>query len=69
MAPARGKPGLDYGEVAGLAGDGVVLPDAVEADTVGPFPVVPALGVDYAAVGEAEEEFSCGVFNIDELVY
>lgn len=34
----------------------VVLEEAVEADAVRPFPVVPAFGVDDAAIGEFEKE-------------
>lgn len=33
-----------------------------------PFPVVPAFGVDDAAVGEGEEEVPRGVCDVDEVV-
>lgn len=61
---ARGEPVLDDGEVAGIAGEGVVLPDAVEADAVGPFPVVPAFGVYDTAIWEVQEEFAGCVLDI-----
>jgi len=40
------------------------LPDTVEADAVGPFPVIPAFGINDAAVWEMEEEFASGVFYV-----
>lgn len=63
---ASREPVLDDSEVGGVVGERVVLPDAVEADAVGPFPVVPAFGVDYAAVGEGEEEGAGVVADGDE---
>ena len=45
----------------------VVLVDAVQADAVRPLPVVPALGVDDAAVVEAQQEFAGLVLDLDEI--
>ena len=44
------------------------MPEAVETDAVGPFPAVPAFGVDYPAVVELEEEFTGCVVDVDEVV-
>ncbi|KAI6762167.1 hypothetical protein HG531_002720 [Fusarium graminearum] len=65
---AGAEPVLDDLEVFGFAGHLVVLPDAVETDAVGPFPVVPAFCVDDLAVGEGHEEFAGCVFDVDEFV-
>jgi hypothetical protein len=55
-------------ERLGVAGQRVVVPEAVEADAVRPFPAVPAFGVDDAPVGEFEQEFAGGVIDVDKVV-
>ena len=55
---------LAAARVAGLL---VVLPDAVQADAVGPLPVVPALGVDDAAVVQAQQELAGAVLDLDQI--
>lgn len=42
--------------------------EAVETDSVGPFPVIPAFCVDCAAVGEFEEEVAGCVADVDQIV-
>ncbi len=68
---ARGQPVREPVEHdlfrAGVARLFVELPDAVQADAVGPLPVVPALGVDDAAIVEAQQEFTRGVLYLDEI--
>jgi hypothetical protein len=51
-----------------VARERVVVPEAVEADAVCPFPAVPAFGVDDAPVGKFEEEFAGGVVDVYEVV-
>ena len=45
----------------------VVLVDSVQANAMGPFPVVPALGVDHAAVVQAQQELARAVLDLDQV--
>ena len=62
-----GEPILDNLQEVRRAGHFVVLPDAIEADSMRPFPAMPGLGVDDAAIGEGEEELTGFVLDVDEV--
>ncbi|KAL5866535.1 hypothetical protein ACKVWC_011605 [Pyricularia oryzae] len=62
------EPVLDDLETRLISGELVVLPYAVQTDAVRPLPVVPALGIDYAAVLEFEQEFSGRVLDVDHAI-
>lgn len=55
-------------EAFGILRQLVVLPDSVQANTVGPLPVAPAFGIDYSAVFELEEELASLVFDVGEVI-
>ncbi len=61
------EPVLDDLQTTRIAGELEILLDAVQPDAVRPFPIVPALGVDDAAVVELQQEFAGSIFQIDQI--
>lgn len=62
------EPVFNDPEAFGILRQLVVLPDSVEANAMGPLPVVPAFGVDDSAIVELEEEFAGFVCDVDEVI-
>lgn len=65
---AVAEPGFAHLESGLVVREGVVFVQTVEPDAVGPFPVVPAFGVDYTSVGQGHEELARVVGDGDEVM-